>query len=509
MVGIASRDGSRPSTDPELGALCRAYERLRGAAGGERARAGELGSVCVFGADAGAELTRSADGSWVLRCGNAHGPANGAANVEELEGQFVWARYDAQRGALQIANDPFGMRSLFVAERDGLVFFSTSALALAAHLRARPDVLGVNVFLRAGFHFGTRTNWEEIERLDPATRFTFTPQGARRETYWAPRIDERVRTLGLDEAVEHCLSVASDAYRKFYAEPERGAWADLTGGWDSRLMTTLLARAGVNFCTSTTGDERSPDVRVGARVANAAGWDWKRLDIPADWARIMPGLVALALAWGDCHLDALQLAEVLWGHLEKARQHQQLFIGGGGEHFRDRAWQQEFFDGGRTRRVNFGNYVDMRLLKPLDTSVFVRDPTAEVRDDLGARMRARAEPYSQYLNSTQLDVMHAYKNTGHFGAYLSAGAGAIPAELPFYLRPVFTAAFSTSHRHRGSHRLMRCMIQALDPRIAAVPTEAGGPATPIGIRNSYRFLPYYATLGQRAVNKLSQRTLAR
>ena len=56
---------------------------------------------------------------------------------------------------------------------------------------------------------------------------------------------------------------------------------------------------------------------------------------------------------------------------------------------------------------------------------------------------------------------------------------------------------------------MRGMIQALDPRIAAVTTEAGGPATPIGIRNSHRFLPYYATLGRRAVNKLSQRALAR
>ena len=270
-------------------------------------------------------------------------------------------------------------------------------------------------------------------------------------------------------------------------------------------MTALLAGSGVGFITNTAGDERSADVRVAARVANAVGWEWHRFDVPRDWREVMSGLVPLALAWGDCHLDALQLCDVLWGHIEKARRHTSLFIGGGGEHFRDRAWQQEFFNGGRTRRVNFDNYVDMRLLKPLDTSVFARDPTGEVRDDMLARMRARAQPYSQYVNTTQLDVLHAYKNTGHFGAYLSAAAGIMAAELPYYFKPVFTAAFSTSHRHRGSHRLMRHMLYALDPRLAAVDTEAGGPASPLTLGNAHRFIPYYTTLARRATRKLSQR----
>ena len=45
MVGIASRGEVTPSSDAELEALARAYERLRGSDGRDRARAGQFGGV--------------------------------------------------------------------------------------------------------------------------------------------------------------------------------------------------------------------------------------------------------------------------------------------------------------------------------------------------------------------------------------------------------------------------------------------------------------------------------
>jgi asparagine synthetase B (glutamine-hydrolysing) len=446
----------------------------------------------------------------VLCSGTAHDPERtGGSDVEKLDGQFVWARYDASRRELQVANDPFGMRSLYVAERGGAVYLSTCSLALAAHLGAQPNLRGVNSFLRTGYQFGTLTMWDGIERLEPGTRIRFTAHGTRREIYWAPSVDESVAALDLDAATEHCLRVAHETLTSYYPAGTPRAWADLTGGWDSRLATTLLEDARVDFVTNTAGDAGSADVRVAERVARVAGWDWQRFAIPDDWRELMPPLVSLAIGWGDGDLDALQLAEVLWGHLAKARAHSKLLTGGGGEHFRDRAWQQEFFKGGRSRSINYDNYVDMRMLKPLDTSVFAHDPTREVREELRARMRARAAPYSSHLNTTQLDMIAVYKFTGHFGAYLSASVGSIAVDMPYFFKPIFTAAVSTNHRHRSSHRLMRRMLQALNPAVAAVETEAGGPATPMTIRSSYRFAPYYATLARRAVRKIGQRVLSR
>jgi hypothetical protein len=244
-------------------------------------------------------------------------------------------------------------------------------------------------------------------------------------------------------------------------------------------------------------------------VANAAGWEWRRFEIPSSWREILPKLIPLSMAWGDCHLDVLQLAEVLWGHLEKARVYPSLLAGGGGEHFRGFAWQQEFLRAGRSTDVNLDNWIDMRLLKPVSTQIFSRDPTAELRERLRTRMAAYAAPYASHLNTTQLDVLYAYKITGHFGAFASAASGAISYELPFYFKPVFSAAFSTSHRHRAGHRLMRRMIVALDPRLAALSTADGGPAQPPRLSNLHRFLPYYRMIARKAVNKVSERLLPR
>src|SRR5207253_5578999 len=68
------------------------------------------------------------------------------------------------------------------------------SLALAKHLGARPSSLGLSVYLRAGYQFGSVTNWEGIERLDPGTRVTFTRDGAVRHTYWRPTVDPAVRS---------------------------------------------------------------------------------------------------------------------------------------------------------------------------------------------------------------------------------------------------------------------------------------------------------------------------
>jgi hypothetical protein len=124
-------------------------------------------------------------------------------------------------------------------------------------------------------------------------------------------------------------------------------------------------------------------------------------------------------------------------------------------------------------------------------------------------MKAWAEPYSDEPNTTQLDVMYAYKMMGHFGAYASADGGFLVSELPFYFKPIFDAAFSSPHGHRDHHKLMRHMIWRLDPELAAISTTTGGPAMPWRAGNLHRVAPYYAQIGRKALNKISQRAVGR
>jgi asparagine synthase (glutamine-hydrolysing) len=494
------------SIETDLDGLAAEYERLRGPSDRVGASAGPWAAVVAFNAPQGQQANAEVRApAWAVAAGAVHFSRRPPrAGVDDLEGQFALLAYDDAHATLILASDPFGMHGVYVAERNGKTYVSTSVLALARYLRATPSLLGVHSFLRAGYHFGRRTSWEGIERLDPATCLAFTPEGVETQVYWAPAVDAPVARLDFEEVVAHCTEVAVGAYRDLFT-PTPPVWVDLTGGYDTRLLVLALRAAEVAFDTNTRETRYAADISVAREIARRAGWNWSLLSLPDDWESSLQSMLPVALAWGDGNLDAIQLARVLWAHGELGREHRDLVIGGGGEHYRGFTWRQEFLQAGRSSRVNMDNWLDMRLLHPMNTQIFASDPTPEVRDDFRERMAQRAEPYSGEPNTTQLDVMYAYKVTGHFGAYLSADGAFLRSRLPFYFRPIFGAAFSTNHRHRDNHRLMRHMINRLDPTLAAVRTATGGPAQPWRLSNLHRFAPYYVDIARRAVAKLSYR----
>jgi hypothetical protein len=443
-------------------------------------------------------------------------------SLEALDGQFALVRQAGE--TIEVATDPFGMQALHVAHRTGRSYVSTSALTLAAHLGAPPEPDGVMAFLRTGYQFGARTLWRGVERLEPATALRFAGDGPSRRCYWRVEPDPSMRELTLDETVERCLDALVDTLGARLAEGPC-LWADLTGGFDSRLMCLALRAAQVEFTATTAGPSGSADVEIARRLAAMADWPWSHLD-PGDAVGPVAEVTGEALAWGDGNLEALQLAEVLWIHRRNAATCGRLINGGGGEHLRHYASAQELLRAGRSTRVNLDRWVDLRMLAPEDTSVFRENPTPRVRRDLLERMRERAVPRADLPNTVQLDLLYAYKSTGHFGAYTSAARGHLDSELPFYWKPVFTAAISARDRFRTQHRLQRHMIAALDARLAAVVTQRGGPAEPWRAGNLHRFAPYYVrqarNLGRRlaagrlpaatgrpaSVNQTSARALA-
>ncbi len=510
LVAVISRSSDRPVSGRELDELATAYERVRGGKVHSTAAAGTRARVAKIAQDTGPRSPIEFRGSaWVAAAGNVHcSRALVGAAPEEYDGQFALVSYDADAAEILVATDAFAMQGLYIAQAEGRTYVSTSALALARYLAARPDRRALLAFLRAGYHFGTMTHWEGIERLDPGVCIRFVDGRQEPRMYFAPTVDHDVARMDFGRAVDHCIEVAVDTYRR-YLGSAGPAMADLTAGYDSRLLSLLVRKAGVRFDTDTRGTPTNEDVRVARQMAELAGWPWRQFDQPPDWASILPTMLDTALGWSDGHLDVIQLSWVLWVHQQIGITNPQLLIAGGGEHYRGFAWRQEFLRGGRSNQVRFDNWLDMRLLHPMNTTLFRHDPTREVREDFRQRMVARAEPYDSELNTTQLDVLYAYKMTGHFGAYRSADGVALDAILPFYFKPVFTAAFSINHRYRDAHRLMRHMIDRLDPRIAALPTSAGGPAQPRRPGNLHRFLPYYGDLAFRASKKLSQQAFGR
>jgi hypothetical protein len=217
----------------------------------------------------------------------------------------------------------------------------------------------------------------------------------------------------------------------------------------------------------------------------------------------------VALGWADANLEVLQLARVLWPHNVLAETKPLLLSSGGGEHLQYYAWKSEFLRAGRSNQLHMDNLIDMGMLRPSNTTIFADDPTPAIRDDMRRRLTAYAAPYSDEPNTVQADMLYAYKGMGHFGAYAASDAAYLTAEVPFYFKDVYTAAFSTNFRYRNNHRLFRAFMHRLDPKLANVRTSRGGPAVPQRVTNVHKFWPYYSQVGRKAINKISHKITGR
>jgi hypothetical protein len=513
LVAIVAEAPDARATDEELDEFASCYRQLRSQPEHTRLSAGALGAAVLFGtADDLSVGAQRRERSWAGYVGSLHTEESSLieAGTAALDGQFALVRYRAEAQRYEVLSDPFGLQALYISRRAGLTYISTSALAIAKHLAARPNVDGLEVWLRTGPHFGELTNWDAVKRFAPATARSYGSGGMRCETYWSPKVERRIAAMQLEPAARECVEVATEAWRRRFAVDGgpmarlSSAWCDLSGGYDTRLAALLLDRAGVKFATNTNGSPADPDAVIAKRIATLGGWRWELGTLSGDWPQRCERLIPDAIAWGDGMLEATQLAQVMALQQERGRGPTLLFNGGGGEHWRDYAWKQEFPFGGRRKHVDFDRWVLARFMHPIDASVFKSDPTRRAHASLVERCRDYVAPYADELNSVALDMLYAYKAMAHFGAYQSAARGTLRVELPFYAKEAFLAAFSVAPRHRNSHRLARNAIARLNRRIAELPTTHGDLASPLQVRNAHRFVHFYTTRLRGAARKLTQ-----
>ncbi|HUC00290.1 MAG TPA: hypothetical protein VMS11_10730 [Solirubrobacterales bacterium] len=502
LLAIISPDRTRTVSVDDLTAT---YEALRGpAASADTATCGWAAVRVLDHPQPPLAGIERGERGWAAWAGALVDPAVAASGpLERLDGQFALLRLEEDGETLRLATDPLGMKPLFVVEAGGLTHVSTSALVLAKHLGSAASRRGAEAFLRTGIQFGRATPWEGVERLLPAEAIAFTPAGQARDVYWRPAVDPEVRELDLAAGAELVAERLAAAIASRYGG--RQPWLDLTGGFDSRLVALLSQRAELGFHANTIGDEGLEDVRVAAQVAAAAGWPWTRIGLPGDWTEVAPTRVEEALAWGDGNLEALHLTEVIQGHREKAASEPMLLTGGGGEHYRDFAWMHELWRAKRSTKVDFRRLLAWRAMGPLDVSALRRDPTAAAEAQLLPELEQQAAPFSSQPTTFQCDVLYAFKSSGHFGAYQSSAGRWVQMEMPLYLKPGLLGAISTAPGERGFHRLMREMMRYLDPRIAAMQTETGGPAEPLRLTNALRFTPYVSRRARRLAARLRGR----
>jgi asparagine synthase (glutamine-hydrolysing) len=164
-----------------------------------------------------------------------------AGRLAELEGAFAIAWIDDD-GALRLARDPIGHRTLYYAVHEGQLVFASRLRALldAFELPRRLDLRSVAAFLSYAYVPGRATMIEGVSELLPGELLTWRGGTLERASFWELPADPPA--TGDPTVLRTELRAALE--REIRAALPAGApvCASLSGGIDSSLVVALARR---------------------------------------------------------------------------------------------------------------------------------------------------------------------------------------------------------------------------------------------------------------------------
>ncbi|MGM9987782.1 MAG: asparagine synthase (glutamine-hydrolyzing) [Bacillaceae bacterium] len=162
--------------------------------------------------------------------------------VDYLNGIFAFSVYDSQRDHVYIARDRLGVKPLFYAEKNGLLFGS-EVKAILKHPTIKAEVASDG--LAELFSLGpSRTPghgiFAGIKELRAGHALTFSRNGLKIWRYW--NVESKVHTDSIDETIEQLRFLVNDAVTRQLVS-DVPVCTFLSGGLDSSTITAIAAKA--------------------------------------------------------------------------------------------------------------------------------------------------------------------------------------------------------------------------------------------------------------------------
>ena len=220
--------------------------------------------------------------------------------LNRMRGMFAFALLDTRTGRMVVARDPFGIKPLFMARRNGGLAFASElkAIAIALGNDLRIDHAALVSSLMYYWIPESHCVYQGVEKLPPGYWAEIAPDGSfRRECYYDPR-RELIRSAYSEIDVDGLRKVIEDSVAA-HMVADVPVSTFLSGGLDSSLITVIAARQGhhiegytISFRKEDQKLEAMPDDLHYARIiAKENGIKLHEIEIAPDVADMLPRMV--------------------------------------------------------------------------------------------------------------------------------------------------------------------------------------------------------------------------
>ncbi|MBN1217554.1 MAG: hypothetical protein JXM69_01385 [Anaerolineae bacterium] len=399
--------------------------------------------------------------------------------VKQLNGVFIIAIWDKPRQQLLIANDRFGLYSLYYAHHNGKFIFAPEMKGILCDdtFPRKLDSTALAQYMRFQHLLGERTFFEDIQLLPKASLLLYdiSTTSYRIKSYWTFDDIPYRPEISFDEAVEETGRLLHKAVQRLSGDVYRPGLY-LSGGLDSRTLLGMIDRRPV--VSVTYGMRNCRDVYYAQRIAKAVGSDHYWFDLPnGEWVR----------EYVDFHLDLTEGFHS-WVHahgistLSQARQLMDLNLTGwdGGTIMGD----SEIIEPLQLNAVD--NLALITRLFYLFTHKFTWPSINEseeqclytlptLKEIQGRSFETFHDELSKYLNYRP-DVRSGYYYIDNHCRrqtfnMVTIARSHIEVRFPFFDYELFDFLYSLPAQIRADKFLFRAIIQKETPRLAYIPYD--------------------------------------
>lgn len=448
-----------------------------------------------------------ATGAWVHSAGIRYPDSQGlltrflqvgaSALAKELDGTFALAIGDKRSQKTIVITDPRGSLHVYLREDAAGVAICTSSMALSE--TGQLDALGAYEFITTGVIYEERSLWAGIRKLPPATIFEIEHGHiARTSSYWS-FADAMAQRLTLDQAAEALVAATTQAL-KTIGDNYAPILADLTGGYDSRLLLLGLLKSGVRFDNTVVGSATLPDVIVARRIADTLGLN---LRVMEETAAITPADFDQAVRLGDGEINAFEYAAIKRNQAPFVQDHGISLNGSFGEVARGYWWELLWPKLNTCEPLNATMLARKRFAAIPFTEVFKTPPVDSLAQHMGGVVSRTIEPAQGLSLTAQMDCVYLGMRMQRWQGRIASNTNQIwPAMAPFGFSTVLAPMLAAWPAGRIRSLLPRYVFSQYHPDLARLPLEHGYPPAVAKLGNLHQLYPVVQHYGHKVLEKL-------
>jgi asparagine synthase (glutamine-hydrolysing) len=244
----------------------------------------------------GVRFTTGSDTEVVLEAWRAWGPKA----LPRLRGMFAFALFDEASGTLTLARDRFGIKPLYVMERDNGVAFASELKALVAAFGTELAVDPAGLVASILYYWvpPAHNPLVGVSQLPAGTWRQLRPDGTSASgVFWDSAAEARSAVDGA--AVDHASVLSSSVHAHLVTDAPVAAF--LSGGLDSSIVTALAHQSHpsieaytITFRPEDHRLEAMPDdARYARLMAGHLGIRLHEIELRPDVADLLPRMVGM------------------------------------------------------------------------------------------------------------------------------------------------------------------------------------------------------------------------